>query len=1438
MATTQKLSAELEISAGLSAGFSRAFDRLDAQINKTVRGLKGFSDKLKGVPDGERITGSLGRGFDKLTSIFRNTNSEIGRTHDNISALKKQGRIYESLAEEARKMGKAVQPWLEKIDRVNTQLDKQERKLNQLRIARERLDRASRGFATVRERAAPIARRAGYGALAAGIGTGYAAARGFQTYTDFDVTLQTLKAEGVAETDIPAIRDQILKFAGETRFTALEIGELLVSMKKDGQEITSELLGFGDLLKFAVAENKDINTAWDVTRTYINATNTSLEKAVRLQEELSNATSLSKLQIEDYGFIAGKALSTFANLENFDSRGFNAIAGLLADTGVQAETVGITLRRFPLVLAEAAHGKLGGEKQGLFDALGINIANEQGQLKDIVTILSDFNRVFTERGFITDENKISTLGLTQLGGIFDTRYADAIGKMITGYQKIEENIEGVGKIGTLDEKFDVHTQTLFASQKRFASAVESFGLRLFGVFDDDDNFIKMFDGMTEGVNRFVRFIEKHKDSISSFARGFVDVLGDVGEAAFDLGAKVFAYFQERGPAIKAFIKDFWEDLKGVWKTLKPIVDSVIGAFGILFDTVGKFAGGNTKLLAWLTAAFIGWKTLKTPVLALNSAFNLVVGSIGKVKAAWTGLQGLETLDTVGDVIPSRGKDPKPKVQRWGAPLAADAVTMAPVKRGPWGTAIKKAPKLGPWQKFLGIFTKLGTAVTSFGTRFIGIFAGLGPVVAWLGTKLSFLLPVVGILGKAFAAVGTVIAGITAPVWAVVGVIVAAVAGGVALIVSQWDKVKNAISETWDSFKVFTSLVWEGFKWLGGTIGSAFGSIFGYTDKILKKFGIDIVGIFTGLGDFFKGLFGGIWSGIKGIWDGIKGFGKFLSDQFGKLMDFVSTLNDTFQKFVGGWRDFFKKENDERKREKQLAAEKHTGGIKVALPEPVTPLVKDATATVNVDTPIVAIETATPDALKIPVSAETPQFPTMEAGTFEMNIEKPIMPNLELPDTTQKITQNIESPEMPSLESIQADINMPQMPKLDSIETKITTPDMPALEMPTSQLQTVQRDTIEYVNFKGVDELDTTIKSGFTSLIHINDQILLALVGKYDNKKEKKQVLLSLDGDKDNKRLGDRKDGRVEAPNREISPPVFPEIKTPNIPGIEVNDPIVQTPPLPDIRTPEIDDLNIIEPTLPDLKVPVIEELAVQESQVYASVGDVPDMKIEDPGIAQIDAPVLPEIQTPVLPDLRTEDPGIAQIDAPVLPELNTPSMEDVSITEPTLPELKVPAIDELKIEQLHKPVTVDESPFGETLPELNLQAMDSLTVQESQVFATFDEIPSLAIDAPNLDTLDAPYIRPLEFQKPPYLETEPFPKIGLDSPDLVERYPKIEIPEPQTINTPALHQTTNNNSESRDENVEITNNITINQQPGEDAEALTARVLGEIERQGRTRYYD
>ena len=1263
----QKLSAELQIGAGLSAGFSRVFDKIDKHLGKTLRGLKGFDEEIKGMPKGDKVTGSLGRGFDKLTRIFRNTNTEIGRTHDQIGALRKQGRIYEDLAEHAKKMGKAVQPWLDKVDRVNRELDRQERKLNQLRIARERLNKASRGFDAVRERVAPVARRLGYAGIGAAVGTGYALTRGAQDFSNFDKALRVLQAEGVDAQEIPLIREQIFKFAETTQFTDIEIAEVLVGMKKDGQAVTAELTGVADIMRLAVAESRSLPEAWDATRTLINTTKTDLAEALRLQEQMSNATSVSALNMEQLSYIAGQSLSAYRLVDRFQSEDFLAVAGSLGGI-LRPERIATGMRKLSTILSKAAAGGLEKNRQERFDLLGLNIADEEGRLLDFVSILKEFERGFEGIRFQDAEgNIIGNKVVTDLEKVFGEEALSVIANLVGQSDKIAANIEKINTPGTLERKAGVMEQSLDAASNRLKSAVSVATKRFFLAMEGDgDPFVRMLDTMSAGVQKFSEFITKHEKTIAAGTESFLTGLGQIAGKGIEIGQKLFNYFQARGPAITQFFKDFWADLKGVWNTLKPLIIPVLGAFRSLFETAGQLGAGNTKLLAWLTAAFIGWQTLKTPVMAANAAFNLVLGSIGKVRAAWTGLKGLKGLEMADNVM-LPPKTPKPKVQRWGAPLAAEALTQAPAK-GPWGSAKPKPPPLGPWQKFTGFLTR-------WGARFLSIFAPITPLFSSIAAKLGFLMPIVGALGKAFAFVGATIAGLTAPVWAVAAGIAAAVGGLVVLIVRNWDHVKSAALATWDSIKLFGSAVWETLKFVGGSIADIFGTVFGFVDVVLKKFGIDIRGVFTGLGDFFKGLFGGIWDGIKGI-------GGFIETQFNNLLGWIEDLNSVFQNFVGGWRDFFKKKNDEREGNLSLKTELvqppvgvdkiNLGPSKMELEAPKMPAVEFTSPQ-----EFIAKQKLAPVVDTIPNQVATLALKAM----LDPNAIKKEIDALKFADVNLQPTA-----EMPDIQGVPTDEQVKEKPKASDF-----------LEQGRRKDDT----TIEYVNFKGVDELDKTLKSGFTSLLHVEDQILLEL----------------------------KKSGNIDIPSKKplSESPVRPLEKT--LPYMDT----------PEIQTPPVLDLNV---------PPVV-------------------------------------IERPALPNLRINDP---------------------TLNIPPIPNLEVPAVE----------------------------------IEQSQVYASLEEIPNLSIDTPNL-AVDAPNLAPLALdpiEKLPQIGLDPIPPVHVEAPDSEAQTTDIQLPPPQVISVPALHQTTNNNTESSEQKTEIVNNITINQQPGENADELTERLMEGMRREWRAGYHD
>lgn len=151
--------------------------------------------------------------------------------------------------------------------------------------------------------------------------------------------------------------------------------------------------------------------------------------------------------------------------------------------------------------------------------------------------------------------------------------------------------------------------------------------------------------------------------------------------------------------------------------------------------------------------------------------------------------------------------------------------------------------MGPVLMIVGQMTLgFGTLITGVG-KIIPIFAKLGPLFTRIGSLF-------GILRTAAIAVGTAIAGISAPVWIVIGVVAALVVAGVALY------------KHWDTVKVYAA---------------QFGAFLAQKWQEIKKWTVDA---FNGIVDFFKkwgptmlvvisGPIGWIVAAVVKNWDAIK-----------------------------------------------------------------------------------------------------------------------------------------------------------------------------------------------------------------------------------------------------------------------------------------------------------------------------------------------------------------------------------------------------------------------------------------------------------------------------------------------------------------------------------------------------------------------------------------
>ena len=699
---------------------------------------------------------------------------------------------------------------------------------------------------------------------------------------------------------------------------------------------------------------------------------------------------------------------------------------------------------------------------------------------------------------------------------------------------------------------------------------------------------------------------------------------------------------------------------------------------------------------------------------------------------------------------------------------------------------------------------------------------IGPAFAKVGT---FIAPVV----KGIAAVGPAIlaalGAITAPVAAVIAAVVAVVAGGVALIIANWDKAKAAFWSTVETLKLVGQVIWEGLLWLGRNIVRFFMNIGPNVQRVVSAMGTHIGAVFKGVGDWLMQYLGPVgrfvvdifskvgqgvaWIGEK-IWNGLKtvasAIGNFFQSVFGGIANWVVSAVRWMKKIVGDFfewvvrinekvqgvlrkiRDFFRKDKEQGKAAELELKEVHNIDLNVAVPDIPNQVVAADVQFASIQ----KMETAQEFYLREPELPERRKANELRSYDFLLGevavqtppeLKTPPMPELEMPQTpelTLPQTPELETPAAPELSMPAApELSMPAAPELRMpAAPELSMPAAPELQGPqTGSLRYEEPTTVEYVDFSSVDEIDKTLKAGFKSLLHVSDAIL----------KEIRKP------GKDFTNVLKQESGVADVVSVNLSQP------EPVVQLVEVAAPVVQSA----AKTGETIKREVFEKQATIEMVTVSPVIEMPQSRAFYEVSRAQLAPTEHISRAQL-APteetivqrevfeiVSPVVSVPELQDIGAERKqmrrSLIRFPSMDAPTVSIPEMEDIRIDSPVVSIPDMPDIG------------IDAPTVGVPLGRENIEIVFSLPVVAQPGWPVL----------PQEQERMAPALVPIgEFGE-----------------------------EKQTVSDgrgdPASTQKLQGN------NVEITNHnsIVIHQQPGEDAELLTARILRELERRHRTEAY-
>ena len=438
---------------------------------------------------------------------------------------------------------------------------------------------------------------------------GASIARGFGT---FDANLATIQAEaGLDKMQRKDVTGQILDLAGSTQFNTDEISSALIQMIRDGVKLNDALATVPNVLRLAVAESKDLQTAWNATNTIISGLNLPLSESSRLMDMMSNSTSLSKLQLEQIQYIAGQSLSLYSQIGGFSEEGFFGISGILGPL-FRPERIGTGLKQLSLLLPQAAKGELAGGKNEIFASWGVNITDAAGNLKDEVSVLKEFEKAFA--GMSGEARNV------ELAKVFGTEAAPVFSALIGKSAQLAENMEAIRKKGTLDEKFSVHAKSLTNQFKLLTSAGDSLIKKFVMILNEGNAFGGGIGWVTDKVTKLTTFMESNKNAIQSWWGNFKEILG----VLFNLVEKGVVKFGK-----------FWGGLGEGERTVLAI-GAVIGAF-LIGPVAGIIAAGALIIAKWepIKSFFVSmwddiiWETFE--------AWESITGTWGGVTGFFSGL---------------------------------------------------------------------------------------------------------------------------------------------------------------------------------------------------------------------------------------------------------------------------------------------------------------------------------------------------------------------------------------------------------------------------------------------------------------------------------------------------------------------------------------------------------------------------------------------------------------------------------------------------------------------------------------------------------------------------------------------------------------------------------------------------------------------------------
>ncbi len=477
------------------------------------------------------------------------------------------------ISKPARSMGRSISKF---VSRASRQIDK--------------LGRKFKGLGKIIKRSAAVAI----------IGLGVAMASTVAKGVEFEQTMVSAAAkfpglirQGTKEFE--ALEAAAKKTGKKTEFSATQSANAINFLAMAGFTAKQSIAALPGVVDLATASNLDLARATDIATDTLGAFGLAVKDPVKLAENLARVNDvLAKTTTSANTNMEQLFESIAAGGADFKTAGqsietFAALTGVMANAGKKGETAGTVLRNVMVRLAKPV-----GEAANLIEDLGVKTTDQNGNFRDVVDILADFEKGLKGLGSQQRTVAISTIfGLRAQGGInillkagskeirkFRDGLLNAKGATSEMAKEMRNTLQG--RINSLKSSFEGLQLTIFDFQKGPLS----------GIVTTFTNIIRKVDD----------FIIKNTALDGSFIplTNIMNELNPLFETMATVGKKAFEFIEFSSPFLKPFGAALLIIVGGIkaWTIAQGFLNAAlaINPIGLIIIAVASLVAGIVLLV--------------------------------------------------------------------------------------------------------------------------------------------------------------------------------------------------------------------------------------------------------------------------------------------------------------------------------------------------------------------------------------------------------------------------------------------------------------------------------------------------------------------------------------------------------------------------------------------------------------------------------------------------------------------------------------------------------------------------------------------------------------------------------------------------------------------------------------------------------------------------